>query len=41
VAWHESLRFQNDELPIVTPIREAFEDEHGSIDKGKARRLWK
>ena len=35
------LRFQNDELPMVTPIREAFEAEHGSIERGEARRLWK
>ena len=40
-AWHEALRFENDELPIVTPIREAFEAEHGSIEQGRARRLWR
>ncbi|NRA95459.1 MAG: sulfatase-like hydrolase/transferase [Planctomycetes bacterium] len=41
VAWDEVLRFQNDELPMVTPAREAFEKEHGPINKGKTRRLWK
>ena len=41
VAWNEVLRFTNDEMPMVTPIRKAFEAEHGPIDKGKARRLWR
>ncbi len=41
VAWHEVLRFENDELPMVTPIREKFEAKHGSIEKGKARKLWR
>jgi len=41
VTWNEVLRFANDELPLVTPIREAFEAEHGPIDKGKTRRLWR
>lgn len=41
VAWNQVLRFENDEMPIVTPIREKFEVEHGSIDEGKSRRLWR
>ena len=41
VAWHEVLRFENDEMPQVTPIRKKFEAEHGSVDHGKARRLWR
>ena len=41
VAWNEVLRFENDEMPIVTPVRKAFEAEYGPIDQGKARRLWK
>jgi iduronate 2-sulfatase len=41
VAWNEAMRFKNDELPIVTPVRKAFEAEHGPVDKGPARRLWK
>ncbi|MDV6032953.1 MAG: sulfatase-like hydrolase/transferase [Phycisphaera sp. RhM] len=41
IAWDQMLRFENDELPMVTLIREAFEAEHGSIDSGKARRLWR
>jgi len=41
VAWNEFLRFENDEMPMVTPIRKAFEAEHGPIDQGKARRLWR
>ena len=40
-AWDAVLRFENDELPMVTPVREAFEAEHGSIEEGAARRLWK
>ena len=41
VAWNEFLRFENDELPVVTEAREKFEAEHGSIDEGKNRKLWK
>ncbi|MEM9368217.1 MAG: sulfatase [Planctomycetota bacterium] len=41
VAWHEMLRFDNDEMPMVTPIREQFEAEHGSVATGKARKLWR
>ena len=40
-AWHEHLRFVNDELPIVTAARKAFEAKHGPIDQGKNRRAWK
>jgi iduronate 2-sulfatase len=41
VAWHEVLRFENEEMPMVTPIRKRFEAEHGSIKKGKSRREWR
>jgi arylsulfatase A-like enzyme len=41
LAWHEIHRFDNDEMPMVTPIRKKFEAEHGSIKQGKTRRLWK
>lgn len=41
VAWNEVLRFENDEMPLVTPVREKFEAEHGSVEQGRARRLWK
>ncbi|MBP88773.1 MAG: hypothetical protein CMJ64_19015 [Planctomycetaceae bacterium] len=41
VAWDEVVRFENDELPMVTPIRKAFEAKHGPIDKGHSRRLWR
>lgn len=41
IAWHEMLRFENDELPMVTPIREKFESENGPITEGKSRRLWR
>lgn len=41
VAWDEVLRFEDDELPMVTPIREKFEAEHGPITIGKTRKLWR
>ncbi len=41
VAWDQMLRFENDELPMVTPIREKFEAEHGSIAEGQSRRKWR
>jgi len=41
VAWHEHLRFVNDELLVVTAAREKFEAKHGPIDQGKNRRAWK
>lgn len=40
-AWHEHLRFMNDELPVVAAARETFEAKHGSIDKGKNRKAWR
>ncbi len=41
VAWDQVLRFENDEMPIVTPIREQFEAEHGPVTEGKSRRKWR
>ncbi|MGB7343460.1 MAG: sulfatase-like hydrolase/transferase, partial [Pirellulaceae bacterium] len=41
VAWNQVLRFENDELPMVTPLREKFEAEHGPITEGKSRREWR
>jgi len=41
VAWHKMLRFENEEMPMVTPIRKKFEAEHGPITEGKSRRLWR
>lgn len=41
VAWNQVLRFENDEMPMVTPIREKFEAEHGSVETGKARKRWR
>jgi len=41
VAWDQMLRFENDEMPMVTPIREKFETEQGSIKAGKSRRKWR
>jgi arylsulfatase A-like enzyme len=41
VAWSQYMRFENDELPVVTAAREAFEAEHGSISQGKNRKAWR
>lgn len=41
VAWNEVLRFENDEMPMVSPVREKFEAEHGSVQSGKPRKLWR
>ncbi|MEM0925096.1 MAG: sulfatase [Planctomycetota bacterium] len=41
VAWHQMIRFENEEMPMVTPIREKFESENGPIQTGKARRMWR
>ena len=41
VAWYERHEFDNEEMPMVTPIREAFEKEHGSIQEGESRKLWR
>lgn len=41
LAWNELRRFENDEMPHVAAARKAFEAEHGPVDKGKNRRLWR
>ena len=41
VAWHEHIRFVNDELPVVTAAREKFEAKHGSVEDGKNRKAWR
>lgn len=41
VAWHEFIRFENDELPVVRQAREKFEAEHGSVEKGPNRKKWR
>ena len=40
-AWHEVLRFQNDELEIVRKAREDFEEQYGSIDDRPNRKRWR
>lgn len=40
-ALDQNMHFEDDELPMVTPIRQKFEAEHGSIAEGKARKLWR
>ncbi|MBL6921021.1 MAG: sulfatase [Akkermansiaceae bacterium] len=41
VAWSEFLRFENDELPVVTEARKKFEAEDGSVDLQKNRKAWR
>lgn len=41
VAWHETLRFENDELPVVTAARKKFEAEFGSTEDRQNRRQWR
>jgi len=41
VAWNEFLRFDNEELPVVTKAREEFEKEHGSIELRENRKDWR
>ena len=41
VAWNEVLRFDNDEMPLVTEARKAFEAQHGSVEQGTNRRRWR
>lgn len=40
-AWHEVRRFENDELPLVTSARLAFEQVHGSIEERDNRQRWR
>ncbi len=40
-AWHEFLRFQNDELKVVLEARVKFEEQYGSIEDRSNRRKWK
>jgi iduronate 2-sulfatase len=41
LAWNEMLRFENDEMPIVSGVREKFEAVHGPISLRKNRQQWK
>jgi iduronate 2-sulfatase len=41
MAWHENIRFDNDELAVVREARLKFENEHGSIDKQTNKKKWK
>ena len=41
VAWDVMLSFKNDEMPLVTPAREAFEARHGSLEIRKNFKSWK
>jgi len=41
LGWNEYHRFENDEFPFVAEARKKFEEEHGSVERGKTRRQWK
>ncbi|MEM9660634.1 MAG: sulfatase-like hydrolase/transferase, partial [Planctomycetota bacterium] len=41
VAWHECVRLDNDELPVVRTARERFESQNGAIDRGPNRKKWR
>ncbi|MEM6690991.1 MAG: sulfatase-like hydrolase/transferase, partial [Planctomycetota bacterium] len=41
VTWDELQRFENEEMPLVTPIRKKFESENGKVTSGKARKQWR
>lgn len=42
VAWSDGRPwFTNDELPVVTKARQAFEQEHGSVDQPQHRQAWR
>ncbi|MEM9158864.1 MAG: sulfatase [Verrucomicrobiota bacterium] len=40
-TWDESHWFDNEEMPMVTPVREAFESEHGPVTDRKNRKKWR
>ena len=41
IAWHKRVQFENEEMPMVTPIREAFEEKHRDLPKRELTKLWK
>ncbi len=40
-AWHEYHQFQNSWNPVLKPIQDAFEKEHGSIDLAENQKAWR
>lgn len=40
-TWDKVASFDNDEMPLVKPIRAEFEAEHGPIGRGNNRKKWK
>ena len=40
-VWEESIRFENDELPIVRDARVKFEAEFGSTERDDNRKRWR
>ena len=41
IAWDQFVRFDNDELPIVTAARQKFEAKNGSVEENKNRKRWR
>ncbi len=41
IAWHQNLRFENDELQVVKEARKKFEAERGPVDDRKNKKAWK
>ena len=41
LAWDQSVRYDNDELPIVREGRRDFEEEFGSIELQENRKKWR
>jgi iduronate 2-sulfatase len=41
LAWHEMIQFENEEMPLVIPIREAFDREHRDLSSRERAKLWK
>ena len=41
VTWYERHEYDNDEMPMVTPIRVEFEAKHGPVTEGESRKLWR
>ena len=41
MAWHENMRFENEELGIVREARLKFEAKNGSIEKQPNKKKWK
>ena len=41
LAWHETVGFKNDEMPIEKKAKKEFEAKHGPVTERKNRKKWK